>query len=107
MTPSLTASGRPSEIASGSKWIASMERRRRSRMSRWSPERRHLARSPECAYSFLMDSLPALDTGDSTPPPAREDTQRLAIAKDRAKRLAEAHAWVLEHHAETFEKLAK
>jgi hypothetical protein len=54
-----------------------------------------------------MDSLPALDTDDSTPPPAREDTQRLAIAKDRAKRLAEAHAWVLEHHAETFEKLAK
>jgi death-on-curing protein len=38
-----------------------------------------------------MDSLPALDTDDSTPPPAREDTQRLAIAKDRAKRLAEAH----------------
>ena len=30
-----------------------------------------------------------------------------AEKRSRAQRFADAHAWVLEHHAATFEKLAK
>jgi hypothetical protein len=59
-----------------------------------------------------MASMPA-----SAPRPRKDKPQTLTPAptepvhardaKTRAQRFEEAHAWVLENHAETFAKLAK
>jgi|HubBroStandDraft_6_1064221.scaffolds.fasta_scaffold2914144_2 hypothetical protein len=56
-----------------------------------------------------MASMPA-----SAPSPKKNDPQTptpaepvcARDAKTRAQRFEEAHAWVLENHAETFKKLA-
>jgi len=57
-----------------------------------------------------MASMPAPPSAEEKPPTsanARDARQPTPHAKTRAERFAEAHAWVLEHHAGTFAKLAK
>ncbi len=58
-----------------------------------------------------MASMPATaPTVERTPISARKDEERPRapeLKSSRDERFEEAHAWVLEHHARTFEKLAK
>lgn len=75
-------------------------------------ERTSCVRSAIWCYILGMASMAARaprPTKDKpqTSPPVRTAEPRPLDAKTRAQRLADAHAWVLENHAKTFEKLAK
>jgi hypothetical protein len=71
-----------------------------------------VASNTQNVYLADMSSVPADPLSEPTVSLRREGTaHRVASSapkpKSRAERFEEAHAWVLEHHARTFEKLAK
>ncbi len=63
-------------------------------------------------YDCRMSSMPAAPLSEPPVSLRREGTAPRVASnapkpKSRTERFEEAHAWVLEHHARTFEKLAK
>jgi hypothetical protein len=62
---------------------------------------------------WLVASMPSRPVVEQTPPVSERTgdvcppEDHAPTPKTRAQRFADAHAWVLDHHAGTFHKLAK